>query len=469
MTYNRAIARLGTLFVALFVLLALRQLWVQLIAAPHLADSPYNPREAALARYRGPIVASDGAPLALSGPRGRAYPLGSALAQALGYDSARYGRSGLEATFEGVLAARPVPSNPALQWRAIFAPASVPRAISGATVVSTIEPRVELALQAALAAYPRAAGVALDPRTGAVLALASQPSFDPETLDRTFPALLANPNSPLLDRALDGLYPPGSSFKIFTAAAALEDGVVSPASTFYDPGFAQIGDFVVHDNESEATGTQKLVGAFAFSSNVDFARIALALGSPRWFAAAARWKLGESLGFTLPVARDNLPTPADVTPSILGQLAFGQADLLVTPLRMALLGATIAAGGIEPRPYLVRAVVPPHGAARSLVPPEPLAIPISAAVAGEVRTLMLACVAYGTGTAAALHGVAVAGKTGTATNPRGRSDAWFVAFAPADAPRIAVAIVVENAGYGGVVAAPIARRVIEVALASDRR
>jgi peptidoglycan glycosyltransferase len=220
----------------------------------------------------------------------------------------------------------------------------------------------------------------------------------------------------------------------------------------------------VRNDEEERTGEQNLAGAFALSSNVDFAQIALEGGVDRWFEGAARWGLGQSLEFTLPAARDHLPVRADVSPSVLAQLGFGQADLLVTPLRMALVGSTIAAGGTEPHPFLVREVRTANGGVTSLAPAAPLAKPVSGAVADQVRTMMEAVVTRGTGTAAALPGIAVAGKTGTATLATGRAHAWFVAFAPADAPRVAVAIVVENGGYGGVVAAPIARRVLAVAL-----
>jgi peptidoglycan glycosyltransferase len=157
-----------------------------------------------------------------------------------------------------------------------------------------------------------------------------------------------------------------------------------------------------------------------------------------------------------------------VAPGILAQLGFGEADLVVTPMRMALVGATIASGGTEPHPYLVRFVRARDGSERSYAPATPLANPIPGSVADEVRILMEACVNRGTGTAAALPGVQVAGKTGTATIATGRSHAWFVAFAPADAPRVAVAIVVENGGYGGVAAAPIARRVLATALARSK-
>ncbi len=151
---------------------------------------------------------------------------------------------------------------------------------------------------------------------------------------------------------------------------------------------------------------------------------------------------------------------------ILAQLGFGQASLLVTPMRMALVDATIAHDGATPRPYLVRRVA---GSETGIATrPETLAQPISADTAHQVRDFMVQVVKRGTGTAARLPDVTVAGKTGTATNPHGRSHAWFVAFAPAEAPRVAVAVVVENVGYGGTYAAPIARDVLRVALARSR-
>ncbi len=215
---------------------------------------------------------------------------------------------------------------------------------------------MQRALVAGLSRYARAAGVVLDPRTGAVLALASVPSYDPNGLDARWPALVHDASSPLLDRSTSGLYPPGSTFKIVTASDALDAGVVTPQSTFVDDGGFTVGNFTVHDDEEESTGVQDLAGAFALSSNVDFAQIALKIGVDRWFAYAAKWGLGQPVDFDLPVARDRLPAKSDVFPGVLAQLGFGQASLLVTPMRMALVGATIAHDGTTPRPYLVRRV-----------------------------------------------------------------------------------------------------------------
>ncbi len=440
-------------------MLAIRQLIVQVVDAPRLASDRHDPRVAQLAERRGTIRASDGTVLAVSRGGLRRYPEGAAFAHVVGYSSPRYGTFGIEDAFDRALSAARPANDPFAQAIAFFGPRTLPR---GADVVTTLDVRIQRALVASLSAYPRGAGVVLDPRTGAVLAMASVPAFDPNRLATQFSQLTKDRASPLLDRATNGLYPPGSTFKIVTAASALDAGIVTPESTFTDTGGLAVGAFTVRNDEEEVTGTQNLTGAFALSSNVDFAKIALDLGSARWFDYAAKLGLGESLAFDLPTARDRLPARSEVGDSVLAQLGFGQASLLVTPLRMALIGAMAARDGSIPRPYVVRRIA---GSETNLsVRPEKLATPIGADVAKTLRSMMIAVVRNGTGSAAALPGIAVAGKTGTATNPAGKAHAWFVAFAPAEAPRFVVAIVVENAGYGGTVAAPIARTVLRTAL-----
>jgi peptidoglycan glycosyltransferase len=442
----------------------MRQLWVQVIDGPRLAEDAHNPRRAMLATGRGSIVASDGTPLAITRGEKRVYPQSDIIVHAVGYASAQYGTFGLEDAFNSVLAARPIANDPIAQARAVFGGKHAePR---GADVVTTIDIPIQRALMAGLSRHARAAGVVIDPRTGAVLALGSVPVFDPNKLSAQFPKLLLDPAKPLIDRSIDGLYPPGSTFKIVTAADALDAGVITMDSKFNDSGGYTIGNFTVKNDEEERTGTQDLTGAFALSSNVDFAMIGVQLGVDRWVDYAHRWGLGDSLSFDLPAAKDHIPKKETISPSILAQLAFGQADLLVTPMRMAVIGAAIANGGTVPRPYLVRRIA---GQETELaVKAEQLAQPISAETAAHVRDMMIQVVKRGTGTAAALPNVTVAGKTGTATNPAGRSHAWFVAFAPAEAPVVAVAIIVENVGYGGTYAAPIARNVLRVALARQR-
>jgi len=461
---NRAIRDLAAFFVLLFAVLAIRQIYVQVIEAPKIAARPNNPRHALLDVGRGRILATDGTVLARSSGNHRIYPLGEQLAQVIGYASPRYGSSGIEGAFDQALSPPGSAGDPAEQFDEIVATLrGTAAAAQGADVVTTIVPPVQTQLYQLLSRYPRAAGVALDPRSGAVLALASVPSYDPNALNDEFSSLLQDPGAPLLDRAIDGLYPPGSTFKIFTAAAALDSHIVSMDSHFEDPGYLTIGDTTLHDNEGEATGYTDLTTAFALSSNVDFGQIALKLGVDGFYEYLRRWGIGDSLDFQIPAQASRVPPQAGIVPGELAQMGFGQGALLMTPLQMALVGATIANGGDEPRPYIVRQVVR-DGVPATVSATSTLANPVSGETAANVTAMMIAVVQRGTGTPAQLPHVSVAGKTGTATNPLGRSHSWFVAFAPADHPRVAVAIVVENVGYGATYAAPIARDVLRTAL-----
>jgi peptidoglycan glycosyltransferase len=463
---NRAIRDLSRFFVLLFVMLAVRQIYVQLIAAPRIAERPRNPRHALLDAGRGRILATDGTVIAQTQGGRRLYPLGAELAQTVGYESVRYGTSGIERAFDRALTPPDSSGDPVAQLEQLAATLSGREAVAhGADIVTTIVPPVQAQLFALLSRYPRAAGVVLDPRSGAVLALASVPSYDPNDFDAEFPSLSNDPETPLLNRSLDGLYPPGSTFKIFTAAAALDSNTVTMDSHFEDPGYLVIGDFVLHDNESEATGYADLTTAFALSSNVDFAQIALKMGVDTFYEYLQRWGIGRSLDFQLASQTSQVPAKSEIVPGELAQMGFGQGALLMTPLQMALLGATIANGGDEPSPYVVRQVVR-DGNPASVSSTSTLANPVSPDTAAKVTQMMIAVVQRGTGTPAQLPHVSVAGKTGTATNPRGRSHSWFICFAPAEHPRVAVAIVVENVGYGATYAAPIARDVLRTALES---
>ncbi len=363
------VSRLRALFAVLFAILILRQFYVQVIARPDIAANPYNPRHALLAQHRGRILASDGTVLAQTVSGKRVYQYGGSLAQTVGYVSQRYGTSGLEDAYDRALTPGDTTGDTGAQIGQIVEALTGKSSTSrGADIVTTIEPAIQNELYADLSGYSRAAGVVLDPRTGAVLALASVPTFDPNDLDAEFGSLVHDQSSPLLNRAINGLYPPGSTFKIFTASAALDSGVVTMESTFYDPGYYTIGNFTLHDDESEATGTQDLTGAFALSSNVDFGQIALKMGTDTFYRYLDRWGIGGSLDFQLPASRDHVPAKDSIVPGELAQMGFGQGALLMTPLQMALVAATIADGGSEPRPYIVRQVVWPGASTSSYGP-----------------------------------------------------------------------------------------------------
>lgn len=460
---NRSIRQIATLFGLLFAILVARQVYMQTIAGPSIAARAYNPRHALLGQHRGRILASDGTVLAQTVGKNRIYPLGPSLAQTVGYVSQRYGTSGIEDAYDAALTPADTTGDVVAQAGEIGQALSGRSAQArGADVVTTLNVAIQNELYSRLSEHRRGAGVVLDPRTGAVLAMASVPAFDPNGIERIFSELSVAPHSPLLNRATDGLYPPGSTFKIVTAAIALDSGIVTMASQYSDPGYLSIGNYTVHDDEGEATGILDLSGAFAKSSNVDFAQIAMQIGVDRWYDYAHRWGLGDSLDFQLPAQRDRIPAKGDVFAGMLAQMGFGQAGLLVSPLRMALVTATVANNGTEARPFIVREIR--KGASVSMFGPAQLAQPFSTETAQNVQNMMVDVVKAGTGTGAALDGVTVAGKTGTATNPAGAAHSWFVCFAPAQAPRVAIAIVVENAGYGAAVALPVARDVLRVAL-----
>ena len=269
---DRAIARLRTLFLVLFALLgAAATADRTLRTRRNWRADPRNPRRA---RHRGRPRHDrrrDGTPLALTRDGRRVYPLGAVTAHVVGYASPRYGTAGLEDAFDRVLARRRAPM-PGRCGRIL---SSLPGAGAphGAEIVTTLDLDVQRALAAALSGAPRAAGIVLDPRSGAVLALAATPSFDPNTLEKNWPRSSPIRRSPLLDRSTLGLYPPGSTFKIVTAADALEAGLVTPAT--HVRRYRRSRRRNVHRpqrSRARSPGTQDLTGAFALSSNVDFAR-----------------------------------------------------------------------------------------------------------------------------------------------------------------------------------------------------
>ncbi len=443
-------------FVIAFVALALADARVQIAQRDFIESHAGDPRHAQSLAQRGTLFDAAGVVLAQSKGNRRVYPLGTTLAQLVGYASAVYGDSGLEAGLDSVLAQ---PSGAARSLFAPFTADAAKRPGAGGDVVLTLRADIAAIVDRALPTGIKGAAVVMDPRTGAILAIVNRPAFDPNRLDKDWSSLRDRSDAPLLDRGAAGLYPPGSTFKMMTASAALDAGAVTPDDTFSDPGYFNINGYTIHNNENEVTGTQTVTDAFALSSNVDFAQIGVKLGADDFYAYMRRFGVGEPLDAAVPIERDEVPPESQISQSELAQMAFGQGSLAVTPLRMAIIASTIANGGLLVRPQFVKQIRVP-GRAPLSIPPATGAQAISAETANEVRTMMEAVVRYGTGTAARLRGVTVAGKTGTATHPGGAPDAWFVCFAPAESPRLVVAVVVEDAGYGGVVSAPVAAQIL---------
>jgi peptidoglycan glycosyltransferase len=277
--------------------------------------------------------------------------------------------------------------------------------------------------------------------------------------------LKRDPVRPLLCRATQGLYAPGSSFKLVTATAALEAGVVRPNTPCFCGGGFSIGSYRIPCFRGTVHGGLSFEEALARSCNVTFARIGTRVGDQRLLAQAARYGLGQPIPGDLETSRSRIPPPErHLRRAIVAQLAFGQGPVAVTPLQMALIGASIANGGVMMRPGIVHSVVSPEGAVLARFRPRPLRRVMRRDTADALRAMMTRGVASGTGGRARLPSVAVAGKTGTAQNPHGEDHAWFIGFAPAEKPRIAVAVLVEHGGIGGRVAAPVAREVMAAAL-----
>jgi len=446
-------------FIVIFLIIAAQEARVQLVQRTTILERPGDPRRAQSMQYRGELIDAAANPLARSQGSRRVYDAGAALAQIVGYSSPIYGESGLEAALDSILAPRLSGSDDETSLASLFGrKQNSPRA-HGGQVVLTLRRDIAQVVDQALPQGVRGAAIVLDPRTGALLAVVNRPTFDPNSLTADWNKLRVRSDAPLLDRSLDGLYPPGSTFKMVTASAALDSGAFTLDDHFEDPGHFDIGGFSLHNAEKEVTGYQSFTGAFALSSNVDFAQIGVRLGVDTFYEYLHRYHLGEDVGLAVPVSKDELPPSATVSDSELAQMAFGQAGLAVTPLRMALVGATIANGGVLMRPTLVKEIRAP-GRAPIRTAPVQWTRPISLQTADELRNMMIAVVKYGTGTAAKLPNVTIAGKTGTATHPGGLPDAWFVCFAPAQSPRLVVAVIIEDAGYGGVAAAPVARMIM---------
>lgn len=448
-----------------FAVVAVAMGYWQVLRARDLDRRQGNPRpvEALRTTVRGTIYDRHGAVLVENQqPGNRRVYHDPSLAQVIGYASLRYGRTDLEQAYDEYLSG----ANQADSLRDLWNRA-VHHATIGDDLVLTIDERLQRAAAEALKGR-RGALVALDPHTGEVLAMVSNPTYDPNTLERAWDALRADPRAPLFNRATEGLYPPGSTFKTVTLAAALESGLARPDTRFRCHGDWVVTGFHIGCNNLPpgSNGEYTLADAYAFSVNVTFGQLAVQLGAARFADYARRFGLDDSLPFDLPVAASRLAGGRTELPELLlAESGFGQGSVQVTPLEMALVAATVANDGVTPRPMLVRQVRRHDGTPLAAAEPRSLRQALQPGTAATVRQLMQQVVDRGSGVEARIPGVPVAGKTGTAeTGSAAPPHAWFIAFAPADRPILATAVVLENAGEGSQQAAPVARAVLAQAL-----
>ncbi|HEY7660910.1 MAG TPA: penicillin-binding protein 2 [Actinomycetota bacterium] len=492
---QRQIRTLGIALLLLFLVVFVQVNYIQVFAADRIANDPANALRQLKAEYRvdrGSILAADGTTVIAFSRRSagdlrfqRVYRPGPLYAHLTGFYSFVFGRSELEQSFNDFLAGDAPELLPQTLTDLILG-----RPKRGASIVTTLEPDVQVAAQEALGELPGAV-VALRPSTGDVLALVANPTYDPNPLAsqdprivrQTWEELNADPDKPLVSRASDELFPPGSTFKLVTASAALETGF-GPESVWPNPREL---DLPLTDETLENFGgshcaggaaTITLATALQISCNVTFGEIGLELGAERLAAQARLYGFtaepGEDLvPFDIPWVSGVFPAPEtfEQREPAVALSAIGQQDVAANPLQMALVAAAIGNDGVLMQPRLVTEARDPSGRVIATFEPAEFSRPLSPTNAAVLTQMMVSVVASGTGTAAQIPGVSVAGKTGTAQHGEGLDPhAWFVSFAPAEAPEVAVAVIVLDGGSlgseatGGQVAAPIAKAVLEAAL-----
>ncbi|MBI5231657.1 MAG: FtsW/RodA/SpoVE family cell cycle protein [Coriobacteriales bacterium] len=451
--------------------------FVQVVQAPALAANPNNTRNLAdqLRQDRGSILTSDGTILAESVPSGdsfeRRYPEGEFASHTVGYYSARYGRAGTEAAENDALAGR-------REFRSVgdAMDAWLGRPVKGNDVVLTIRDDVQQAAIDSIEGY-RGACVVLDPKTGAVLASASNPGFDPNNVDEGWEQLSSDTGpAPLVDRSRSARYPPGSTFKVVTLTGVLGSGTSSLEREYRGPGRMEIGNAPVTNFEGGSYDRISLRDATARSVNTVFAQAAVELGAEKLVSQAEGFGFNKRVPYELPARTSLMPNPAEMTTWETAWAGVGQPvgehesppGPQSTVLQMAEVASGIANNGRVMRPHVVEKIADPAGRTLATTRPRLWTTATDPTTAAEVRDVMVYTVSNGSGAAAQIDGVEVGGKTGTAEVGKGlETNAWFIAFAPAEDPTVAMAIMLEQGGVGGRRAAPRAKPVLEAALASQ--
>jgi len=471
------VARVASVLSVLLVALVVNLTWIQVVQARALNANAANTRalEAEARIDRGAITTRDGTVLARSRPVGdgtyvREYPEGDFGAHVVGYYSSTYGRAGMERAANDALT-----GTRGFETIGDAIDAAAGRTVQGNDVILTLDASVQRAAEAALGTR-RGACIVLDPATGAVLGMASSPGFDPGAIEKEWATVSGATSAPLLNRGTQSLYPPGSTFKVVTATGALGSGVATLDTAFPGPGTLEIGGAPVRNFEGGSYGSLDLVTAMERSVNTYFAQLAVEMGPERLVAQAERFGFGKRPPLELAVEASLMPDPAEMTTWETAWAGVGQPvgehesppGPQATALQMALVAAGIGNGGVVMSPFLTQTITDPSGEPLSTPRPRGWTRATDAATAALVRDLMVSVVEQGSGARARVSGVTVAGKTGTAeVGDDAETTAWFIAFAPAEKPTVAMAIVLENAGVGGRVAAPAAQPVLEAALAAQ--
>ncbi len=461
---NKRIGRLGTIITAAFIILIINLTYLQFIAASGLTAKPENIRPILNEQKirRGDIVSADGQVLATSRKIGdiykRYYPEGNLVSPITGFYSTKYGRTGLELTFDEYLSGQTRISSPEDYIKRLLG-----KDVPGNNVTLTINMDIQRTADRLLGDR-KGAIIVLNPRTGALLALVSHPSYNPNDVDKNWGSLIKDPNGPMVNRVTQGRFTPGSTFKIVTATAALENASVTTETVFDAPDTIKIYGGKVTNFEGKNYGRLTFADAFAKSVNTVFAQVGKSLGGPKLVDTTRAFGFGDKPPFDLPTVESRIPRASEMDELEVAWAAVGQGRVQATPLNMALIGSAVANDGKVMRPFLVEKVREAGGNTVYEANPRAWLSPMKPDTSQTVKSLMERVVNEGTGKAARISGIRVAGKTGTAEVGKDKPHAWFVGFAPAENPQVLVAVVVENGGLGGHTAAPIAREIMVEAL-----
>jgi len=485
---NRQLIRVGWTAMALIIALIVGTTYWQTWARPGLASRQDNEiQRVAEFQVRRGLILAPGRVLARNrvvtkNTRKlyfRRYPQGKLAAHVVGYSTASRARAGLEKSMNGILTGTERNLG-GLVERQLDEARGKP--IVGDTVVTTLDLHGQ---QVALEQLGRTCGAvaAIDPRDGRLLVMASSPSYNPNLVENDFGKISkitadCRPSAPLVNRATQGLYPPGSTFKVVTASAALESNRFTPESEFDDPGYCiAYGKRVNNFDTSRPFGRLSLATALKYSVNSVFCNMGKALGAKRILDQAKKFGFYERPPLETPDGerypsglydKGELWYPKRNADVDAGRMAFGQERMLVTPLQMAMVAGAIGNAGILMRPHVVEKIVSPRGTTVSKTEAERMGRPVGPVNARDIANMMVSAVQGGTGTAAQISGYRIGGKTGTAeTGVQGQNTTWFIAFAglPGERPQVAIAVALERQSLtGGATAAPIARAVMEALL-----
>ncbi len=336
--------------------------------------------------------------------------------------------------------------------------------VKGNDVVLTVDMDIQ-SIAGDLLGEQKGAIVVMEPSTGRILAMQSYPDFNPNTILDDWDNLKSDEDSPLINRTTQGLYPPGSTFKMVTAIAAMEYLDDWETFTVECDGEAEFNDKVIHCYNNKAHGTVDIHDAMAQSCNCYFAEIGKRIGGENLRKVADRLFANSSIGFDMPSSQSSVVIDKSSSESELVETSIGQGKTVVTPMYMATLVSAVANGGIMKKPYIVDHIENYEGEVLKTTIPETIGEVMTYEEATALRDMMIDVVNEGTGTAAALKGYQAAGKTGTAENESGIDHSWFVGFAPAENPEVAVAVILENA-EGNKKATPIAGKIMQAVLDS---